>query len=467
MAGTAIIIGAVVAFVGVVILGIAVYCCWIAPRRRRQLNKKTNVPAPFQRPTTSQKQQQQQQAPRMQVVTSTANERLNSISLANHVPRTSSGTAQSAILLKLDGKPTDSNTDPARGRSSSQSTMRSTAEQLYEHLDDVSRSGSVKYVPVDRSSLPRGQSLFVQVNVASGAIFAEIDAQSAAQSLLPIYTREYESLAMGSSSDTDAVYGNAETIIRKLTVSPDEIVLGKVIGTGAFGDVLVAEWRARGQQGVKVAVKRLKVDASHDDAEAQQEFVKEVSTMAQLSHVNIVRVLALTNEPPPLIVLEFISGGSLYDWMRAQTHPAPLNVQLLMGQQAAEGLSYLADHGVVHRDVAARNVLVQWHSASQFVCKLSDFGLSRVFDKLAYRSKQTTPIPVRWTALEVRVCDVMLSEANHVSGPVLLHLLGEERRVGVRRAAGWCFVWSRLISLISMTVGNLHLLPHLPIREPL
>ena len=73
-----------------------------------------------------------------------------------------------------------------------------------------------------------------------------------------------------------------------------------------------------------------------------------------------------------------------------------------MGQQAAAGLLYLADHNVVHRDVAARNVLIQFTDPSRFVCKLTDFGLSRVFDKLAYHSKQTAPIPVRWTALEVR-----------------------------------------------------------------
>ena len=64
-------------------------------------------------------------------------------------------------------------------------------------------------------------------------------------------------------------------------------------------------------------------------------------------------------------------------------------------------MTYLAGRGLVHRDIAARNVLV----ADDFTCKVSDFGLSR---QLAtggasgdyYKSAKGTAIPVRWTAPE-------------------------------------------------------------------
>jgi serine/threonine protein kinase len=153
-----------------------------------------------------------------------------------------------------------------------------------------------------------------------------------------------------------------------------------------------------------VAVKRLKVSSQQieEDKDVYAGFLKEMSTMAQLTHENIVRVLALTQQPPPLIVLEFISGGSLYDWLRKAPRRPPLNILLVMAQQVSKGLSYLADRSVVHRDIAARNVLISVESQTKFVCKLTDFGLSRVFDNLTYKSNKTaTPIPVRWTALEV------------------------------------------------------------------
>ena len=55
---------------------------------------------------------------------------------------------------------------------------------------------------------------------------------------------------------------------------------------------------------------------------------------------------------------------------------------------------YIADHGIVHRDLSARNVLVSENK----VMKISDFGLSRKDD--IYVSKSSTPLPFRWMAPE-------------------------------------------------------------------
>ncbi|NXU23248.1 EPHA7 protein, partial [Thalassarche chlororhynchos] len=64
----------------------------------------------------------------------------------------------------------------------------------------------------------------------------------------------------------------------------------------------------------------------------------------------------------------------------------------------AAGMRYLADMGYVHRDLAARNILVN----SNLVCKVSDFGLSRVIEDDPEAVYTTTggKIPVRWTAPE-------------------------------------------------------------------
>ncbi|NXD66748.1 EPHA6 protein, partial [Eolophus roseicapillus] len=64
----------------------------------------------------------------------------------------------------------------------------------------------------------------------------------------------------------------------------------------------------------------------------------------------------------------------------------------------ASGMKYLSDMGYVHRDLAARNILVN----SNLMCKVSDFGLSRVLedDPEAAYTTSGGKIPIRWTAPE-------------------------------------------------------------------
>ncbi|KAF3848101.1 hypothetical protein F7725_021129 [Dissostichus mawsoni] len=64
----------------------------------------------------------------------------------------------------------------------------------------------------------------------------------------------------------------------------------------------------------------------------------------------------------------------------------------------ASGMKYLSDMSYVHRDLAARNILVN----SNLVCKVSDFGMSRVLedDPEAAYTTRGGKIPIRWTAPE-------------------------------------------------------------------
>ncbi|KAL6462646.1 hypothetical protein MHYP_G00290680 [Metynnis hypsauchen] len=64
----------------------------------------------------------------------------------------------------------------------------------------------------------------------------------------------------------------------------------------------------------------------------------------------------------------------------------------------AAGMQYLSEMNYVHRDLAARNILVN----SNLVCKVSDFGLSRVLedDPEAAYTTRGGKIPIRWTAPE-------------------------------------------------------------------
>ena len=143
------------------------------------------------------------------------------------------------------------------------------------------------------------------------------------------------------------VYGNAVSIVTSLEVPESSIQLGNKIGAGAFGEVFAGTWQQSDARkgSIPVAVKRIKSDKLIDAAVVDSIY-QEVKTMAQLSHDNICRILAYCKGPSPLIVLEFVEGGSLSEHLRAFTTPPKQAFMYQIIYDAASGLSYLTDHGV-------------------------------------------------------------------------------------------------------------------------
>ncbi len=68
--------------------------------------------------------------------------------------------------------------------------------------------------------------------------------------------------------------------------------------------------------------------------------------------------------------------------------------RLLLAGDCADGLAYLARRDFVHRDIAARNVLV----SSDRRAKIADFGLSREVNDDNYYQSRGGQLPVRWYA---------------------------------------------------------------------
>uniref|UniRef100_A0A8C5SRA7 Protein kinase domain-containing protein n=2 Tax=Elapidae TaxID=8602 RepID=A0A8C5SRA7_LATLA len=121
--------------------------------------------------------------------------------------------------------------------------------------------------------------------------------------------------------------------------------------------------------------------------------------MGQFDHPNVVHLEGVvTRGKPVMIVIEYMENGALDAFLRK--HDGQFTVIQLVGmlRGIAAGMRYLADMGYVHRDLAARNILVN----SNLVCKVSDFGLSRVIEDDPEAVYTTTggKIPVRWTGPE-------------------------------------------------------------------
>uniref|UniRef100_A0A8B9KYF3 Ephrin type-A receptor 7 n=2 Tax=Astyanax mexicanus TaxID=7994 RepID=A0A8B9KYF3_ASTMX len=174
------------------------------------------------------------------------------------------------------------------------------------------------------------------------------------------------------------------------------IKIERVIGAGEFGEVCSGRLKLPGKRDVPVAIKTLKV--GYTDKQ-RRDFLCEASIMGQFDHPNVVHLEGVvTRGKPVMIVIEYMENGSLDAFLRK--HDGQFTVIQLVGmlRGIAAGMRYLSDMGYVHRDLAARNVLVN----SNLVCKVSDFGLSRVIDDDPEAVYTTTggKIPVRWTATE-------------------------------------------------------------------
>ncbi|XP_056134584.1 ephrin type-A receptor 6 isoform X2 [Lampris incognitus] len=179
-------------------------------------------------------------------------------------------------------------------------------------------------------------------------------------------------------------------------IDPSRICIERVIGAGEFGEVCSGLLRTPGKADIAVAIKTLKGGYMEQQ---RRDFLREASIMGQFNNPNIIRLEGVvTKSRPVMIVVEYMENGALDSFLRA--HDGQFTAIQLVGmlRGIAVGMTYLADIGYIHRDLAARNILVD----ESLICKVSDFGMSRVLEDDPEAAYTTTggKIPIRWTAPE-------------------------------------------------------------------
>uniref|UniRef100_A0A8C8IDX1 Fibroblast growth factor receptor n=1 Tax=Oncorhynchus tshawytscha TaxID=74940 RepID=A0A8C8IDX1_ONCTS len=217
--------------------------------------------------------------------------------------------------------------------------------------------------------------------------------------------------------------------------SRDRLTLGKPLGEGCFGQVVMAEAlgidKDKPKEAITVAVKMLKDDATEKDL---SDLVSEMEMMKMIGkHKNIINLLgACTQDGPLYVIVEYASKGNLREYLRARRPPGMeysydinrcSDEQLAFKDlvsctyQVARGMEYLASQKCIHRDLAARNVLV---TESNFM-KIADFGLARDVHNIDYYKKTTNGrLPVKWMAPEALFDRVYTHQSDVWSFGVLM-----------------------------------------------
>ncbi|ELP92888.1 tyrosine protein kinase, putative [Entamoeba invadens IP1] len=165
------------------------------------------------------------------------------------------------------------------------------------------------------------------------------------------------------------------TATSKLTtrLDPDELVEDKKLGEGSFGIVFKGMFK-----GNSVAIKKMKINTGDDSQKI--EFEKEVEMLDKFRSEYIVHFYGAVFVPSKTcMVTEFAQYGSLQDLMKHKTsEEVDMKLRVKYMIDAAKGISYLHENGILHRDIKPDNILIFSLDINEKVNgKLTDFGSPR------------------------------------------------------------------------------------------
>lgn len=188
-----------------------------------------------------------------------------------------------------------------------------------------------------------------------------------------------------------------------------------LVGSGTFARVYRA---VHVETGKVVAVKVLRQRYS-DDLETTEQFLREAKMVQRLRHPNIVPIYdVLTERNRPYMVMEFVEGRNLRDFVRVRKG-LKVDESLRLIADVCSGLDYALEKGVTHRDLKLSNVLV----SSRGRAKLVDFGLAGFSEETGDRAG--APRSIDYAGLE-RITGVRKNDPRsdiYFAGCMLYHMI--------------------------------------------
>ncbi|VDN95271.1 unnamed protein product [Brugia pahangi] len=195
-----------------------------------------------------------------------------------------------------------------------------------------------------------------------------------------------------------------------------QIELHELLGEGAMSAVYKGIFR--GDESEKqVAIKVRK--GRRLDRETVEQICREARIMRRLEHPNVVRLYGIAiSKEPIMLLMELLKDGSLDVFLVTKGSKLSIREKLYFCLDIASGLEFLHNNGVIHRDISARNCLVE-----DMCVKISDFNLSREIRKQDEKYKMTRlkqNLPIRWLAPETIKSATYTTKSDVFSYGILL-----------------------------------------------
>ncbi|KAM9386015.1 tyrosine-protein kinase RYK isoform 2-T2 [Pholidichthys leucotaenia] len=221
----------------------------------------------------------------------------------------------------------------------------------------------------------------------------------------PHETKSYPSLRIEKNDLRSVTLMEAKAKVKDIVISRERVTLRDVLHEGTFGrifhGVLVDEKDPSKEK--QVFVKTVKDHASEVQITMM---LTESCKLRGLHHRNLLPISHVCTEEgeKPMVLLPFMTWGNLKQFLRQcklaeANNPQAISQQDLvyMAIQIACGMSYLARREVIHKDLAARNCVID----DNMQVKITDNALARDLFPMDYHCLgDNENRPVRWMALE-------------------------------------------------------------------
>jgi len=190
-----------------------------------------------------------------------------------------------------------------------------------------------------------------------------------------------------------------------------DLEFGERIGKGNFGEVYKGTYL-----GTDVAIKRL---FFVDDDFMQKYIEREMDTLTQLNHPNIVQLMGLCIGMDDLyIITEFVKGGNLHSKLEDKPLDLPWKLRVSILRDVALAMNYLHAKDKIHRDLKSHNLLV----TEDWKVKVCDFGLARSApDDQEKKGGLTIVGTNEWMAPEVAMGETYDSSADVFSYAMVIY----------------------------------------------